>query len=117
ALVTEPAFIHLRVVPRLNALDLALARRRRDVAADRAKAADARHVLDLPRPALEAVLRRGQRADRAELDHVARERRAVGAVLEGGDHGRRATVLRHELPVLGDGLGEARAAVAEDAAL
>ena len=33
---------------------------------------------DLPRPRLEAVLRRGQRADRAELDHVAGERRRVG---------------------------------------
>ena len=50
------------------------------------------HVLDLPRPRLEAVLRRGQRADRAELDHVAGERRAVGLVLERRDHRLRAAV-------------------------
>ena len=86
ALVAEPALVDLGVVAREDPLDLALARRRADVAADRAEAADGRHVLDLPRPRLEAVLRRGQRADRAELDHVAGERRAVGLVLEGGDH-------------------------------
>src|SRR5688572_31658957 len=105
------------MVPREDALDLALAHGRVDVAAHRAERADRGDVLDLPRARLEAVLRRGQRADRAELDHVAREGCAVGLVLEGGDERERAAVHRHELPVLGHALAEAGAAVAEDAAL
>ena len=83
----------------------------------RAARADGRHVLDVPRPRVEAVQRRRERADRAELDDVARERRAVRLVLEGRDLRVRAAVPRDELAVLGDVLGEARAAVAEDAAL
>ena len=73
ALVAEPALVDLGVVAREDPLDLALARRRADVAADRAEPADRRDVLDLPRPRLEAVLGRGERADRAELGHVAGE--------------------------------------------
>src|SRR5439155_8610814 len=42
ALVAEPTLVDLRVVARQDPLDLALACRRRDVAADRAKAADGR---------------------------------------------------------------------------
>ena len=117
ALVAQPALVDLGVVAREDPLDLALARRRADVAADRAEAADGGDVLDLPRPRLEAVLRRGERADRAELDHVAAERRAVALVLEGRDQRLGAAVPRDELPVLGDVGREARAAVAEDAAL
>ncbi len=52
-----------------------------------------------------------------QLDHVAGEGRAVRLVLEGRDHRVGAAVARDQLPVLGDLLGEARAAVAEDAAL
>src|SRR5205823_4138748 len=98
-------------------LDLPLARRRADVAANRAEAADRRHVLDLPRPRLEPVLRRRERADGAQLRDVAGEMAAVGLVLERRDHRLRAAVDRDELSVLGDRLAEARAAVAEDAAL
>src|SRR5205823_6969439 len=78
---------------------------------------DGREVLDLPRARLEAVLRRGQGADRTELNHVAGERRPVGLVLERRDQRLGAAVERDELAVLGDALGEARAPVAEDAAL
>src|SRR5205814_10572196 len=116
-LVAEPALVDRRVVAREDPLGLALARRRRDVAPDGAEPADGRHVLDLPRPRLEPVLRRGERSDRAELDHVAGERRAVRVVLESRDHRLRAAVERDELAVLGHTLGEAGAAVAEDAAL
>src|SRR6185503_6250675 len=91
-LVAEPAAVDLRVVPRLHALDRALARRRADIAAGGAEAADGRHVLDLPGPRLEAVLRGGQRADRAELDHVPREGRAVRVLREGRDLRVRAAV-------------------------
>src|SRR4029079_9189765 len=69
ALVAEPALVDLGMVARDDALDLPLPRRDVDVAADGAQAADARDILDLPRPALEAVGRGRQRADRAELDH------------------------------------------------
>ena len=117
ALVADPALVDLGVVARQDPLHLALARRHRDVAADRAVRADRRHVLDLPRPRLEAVARREQRADRAELGDVAGERRAVRVVAEGRDQRLRAAVDGHELAVLGHVRGEAGAAVAEDAAL
>ncbi len=116
-LVAQPALVDLGMVARDDPLDLALAGRRGDVAADRAEAADRWDVLDLPGPRLEPVLRRGERADRAELDHVAAERGAVRLVLERRDQRLCATVSGHELPVLGDVRGEAGAAVAEDAAL
>src|SRR5581483_5957598 len=58
-----------------------------------------------------------ERADRADLSHVAGERTAVRLVLERRDHGLRAAVDRDELAVLRDAVREARAAVAEDAAL
>ena len=54
-LVAEPAAIDLRVVAREDALDLALANRRRRVAAGGAARAHGGHVLDLPRPRVEAV--------------------------------------------------------------
>ena len=117
ALVADPALVDLGVVAGEDPLDLPLAHGRVDVAADGAEAADGRHVDDLPRPPLEAVLRRQQRADRAELGHVAGEGARVGQVLEGRDHRHRAAVGGDELAVLGDALAEARAAVAEDAAL
>src|SRR5205823_12158542 len=74
ALVAEPALVDLGMVARLDPLHLALARRDADVAADGAEAADGRRRLDLPGPTLEAVLGRGERADRAELGDVAGER-------------------------------------------
>ena len=117
AAVADPALVDLRVVAAEDAPHLALADRGARVAAGRAEAADRGDVLDLPRPRLEAVLGRGERADRAELDHVPGERRAVRLVLERGDQGLRAAVPRDQLAVLRDVLGEARAAVAEDAAL
>ena len=105
------------MVARLDSLHLAFARRRADVAADGAEAADRGDVLDLPGPCLEAVLRRGERAHRAELGDVAGEVTLVGLVLEGCDHGLRPAVDRDELSVFGDRLAEAGAPVAEDAAL
>ena len=117
AFVAEPALVDLRMDPGLDSLDLALARRGADVAADGTEAADGRHVLDLPRTRLESILGRGECADRADLGDVAGEVAAVRLVLERRDHRLRAAVHGDELPVLGDLLAEARAAVAEDAAL
>src|SRR5262249_5704881 len=117
ALVAEPAAVDVGVVPREDPLDLPFARRRVDVAADRAQPADRRRVLDLPRPGLEAVHRRREGAHGAELDDVAAERRAVRVVFERGDLRLRTAVHRDELAVLGNLFAEARAAVAQDAAL
>src|SRR5262249_61729961 len=117
ALVAEPAAVDLGVVPGLDPLDPALAGRRGDVAAGGAEAAHGRDALDLPRPRLEAVLRRGERADGAELGHVAGERRAVRLVFERRDHRLRAAVDRDALPLLRDRLAEAGAAGAEDGTL
>src|SRR5450759_240192 len=116
-LVAEPAAVYLRMVTREDALNLALAALHGHVAAHRAKAADAGRLLVLPRARLEAVLRRGQSAHRAELDRVARERPAVGLVLEGRDHRQGAAVDRAQLFVTCNFLREARAAEAHDAAL
>src|SRR6059058_1866603 len=104
------------MVPREDPPQLALALIGVDVAADGAEAADRRDALELPRPDVEARLRRQERADRAKLGDVAGERPGVGLVLEGGDHRLRAAVERDELVVLGHRFAEARAAIAEDAA-
>jgi hypothetical protein len=115
--VAEPASVHFRVIAREHAGDLAFARRRPCVAADGAKPTHGRDVLDLPGSRAEPVGGRGKRADRAELDDVAREVGPIGLVLERRDDRLSAAVLGHELTVLRDDLGEAGAAVAEDAAL
>ena len=117
ALVAEPAAVDLRMVARQHARHLALPRRRPGVAAHRAEAADRRDVLDLPGARAEAVDRRGERAHGTQLDDVAGEMGAVRLVLERGDVRVGAAVQRHELSVLRDLLGEAGAAVAEDATL
>src|SRR3954453_7311637 len=117
SLVAEPALVDVGMVAREDPFDLALARRDVDVAPDGAEAADARGVLDLPRTRLEAVRRRGQRSDRTQLDHVAAERCAVRLVFERRDLRLRAAVDGDELFVLGAAFAEARAAIAEDAAL
>src|SRR6266508_104882 len=117
ALVADPAGVDLGVVARQDARHLPLTCRRPHVAADGTKAADGRHVLDLPRPRPEAVRAGRKRAHGTELDHVAREGSPVRLVLERGDEGLGTAVDGHELPVFGDELGKASAAVAEDAAL
>src|SRR5207248_10309618 len=113
----QPALVYLRVVAGADPFGLPLAQVGPRVAAHGAQAADGGDALDLPGPRLEAVLRRQERAHRAELGEVAGERSRVGLVFEGRDHGHRAAVGRDELPILADGFAEARAAVAEDAAL
>src|SRR4029077_10176617 len=109
--------VDLRVVARLDALDGALARRGAGVAPGRAEPADGRHVLDLPRSRLEPVLGRREGPDRAELDHVARKRRAVWILAERRDLRVRPAVPGDQLLVLRHVAREAGAAVAEDAAL
>ena len=98
ALVAQPAFVHLGVVSGEDPRHLALARRRPGVTPDRAEAADRRDVLDLPGAGAEPVGRRGERADRAELEDVAGEVRAIGIVFEGGDHRSRAAAIATSCP-------------------
>ena len=74
-------------------------------------------ALEVPRPGLEAVRRRGERADRADLHGVAREVRVERLVREGEDLRAVAAVDEVDERVAGDLVGEARAAAALDAAL
>ena len=81
---------------------------------DRARRLD---LLEVPRPGLEAVRLGRERADRADLHGVAPEVRRERVVGEGVDLGLVAPALEVDERIARDLLGEARAAVAEDAAL
>src|ERR1700722_1145709 len=105
------------MVARQDAQHALVAHRQRYVALRRAQCAYRAGVLDVPRASAEAVVARGQRADRAQLDDVAAERRHIGVAVEGRHIGVRAALEQHELIVLGHLLAVAHAAVAEDAAL
>ena len=87
---------------------------RQPTAARRARALD---LLEVPRPGLEAVRRRGQRADRADLHGVAGEVRRERLVGERHDLGLVAALGEADQRIAGDLVGEAGAAVAQDAAL
>jgi hypothetical protein len=115
--VADPAVVDLLVVAHVDAHDAVVADGQGDVALAGAHRADRAGALDVPRARAEAVGLARQRADGAQLDDVAAERRHVRVAVEGGDVGLGAALLEHELVVLGDLLGVAHAAVAEDAAL
>ena len=117
ALVAEPAPVHRVDVDALVAEDLVAARLHHDPAADRAAGAGALDLVEVPRPGLEAVRRRGERADRADLHRVAAEVAGEGVVGERVDLGLVPAVLEVDERVAGDVLGEPRAPVAQDAAL
>ena len=117
ALVAKPPVVDLVVVSRQDPGDLLVADGELDVALRRAERADRSGVLDVPWPGAEAVGLRGESPDGAELDDVAVERRDVGAVVEGADERAGPALEKLELLVLGDLLGEADAAVTQDAAL
>ena len=117
ALVAQPAVVDLVVLAREHAHHAVVADGQLDVALRRAVGADRARALDVPRARAEAVRGRGERADRAQLDDVAAERRDVGMPVERRDVRVRAALGEDQLVVLGDLLREADAAVAEDAAL
>ena len=117
ALVAEPAPVDRVDVDALVAEDLVAARLHDDPAAHRAARAGALGLVEVPRPGLEAVGRRGERADRADLHGVAAEVAGERVVGEGVDLRLVAAVLEVDERVAGHVLGEAGAAVAEDAAL
>ena len=72
ALVAQPAVVDLFVVARQHAQHALVAHGQLDVALGGAERADRARALDVPRPRAEAVRARGERADRAQLDDVAR---------------------------------------------
>ena len=117
ALVAQPAVVDLGVVAREHAHDAVVADGELDVALRGAERAQRAGALDVPRARAEAVGARGERADGAQLDDVAAERRDVRVAVERADERVRAALEQDQLVVLGDLLREAHAAVAEDAAL
>ncbi len=117
ALVAEPAPVDRVDVDSLVAQHLVAARLHDDAAAHRAGGAGRLGLVEVPRPRLEAIGGRGERADRADLHCVARE---VGRELMLGecvDLRLVAAVDEADERIAGHVLGEARAAIAEDAAL
>jgi hypothetical protein len=70
----DPFLVHVLVDARQHAQHLAARAIDADVGADRVHHVDGSvSVLQLPRPRLEGIGLRGQRADRAEIDHIARQ--------------------------------------------
>src|SRR5207245_11266004 len=88
-----------------------------DAAADRAAVADGRRGAHVPGPGGEAPVHAGQRPHRAELHDIALEPGIHRLAVEGADDGVDATVEQDQLPLLGDLVEEAHAALAEHAAL
>ena len=97
--------------------ELVAARLHDGAAADRAGRARALDLFEVPRPRLEPVRRRRQRADRADLHGVAREVRGERLVGERQHLRRVAAVGEADQRITGHLVGEARAPVAQDAAL
>src|SRR6202011_6022342 len=117
AAVADPALVNVVVLTRGHANQLAASLPHGDVAADRALRADARRVLHVPRPRLEAPDARCERADRAQVDDVAAEDRLQRPVKLARDVRLHAALAGGQLLLPGDLVVVARAAVAEDTAL
>ncbi len=117
ALVAQPAVVDARVLTGEHPHDLVVANGELDVALRGTQRADPAGALDVPRARTEAVGPAGQGAHRAQLDDVSGERGAVRVPVEGTDERVGAALGEDQLPVLGDLLREADAAVAEDAPL
>src|SRR5439155_22987245 len=115
--IAEPAVIDGEVFARLEPPDPVVARVELDIAAHAASGADAGRAVQVPGAADEAILPRGQRADRADLRPVALVVRLGGFVVEGADDGLDAALDERQLAFPRDLLAEPRAAPAEDAAL
>ena len=117
AAVAQPAPVDRVGVDAEVAHELVARRLHDGAAADAARRARALDLLEVPRPGLEAVRRRGQRADRADLHRVAGEVRRERLVRERHHLGLVAALHEADQRVAGDLVGEAGAAVAQDAAL
>ena len=115
--IGEPGGVHRVVAARRDAVEHALTTRDGGVHADRGLGVDARRLLEEPHAHLEAEVRRGQRADRADVHRV--ERVIVLELLARVARERAVAAAVHEAEhvVLRDLLAEANAARTEDAAL
>ena len=118
ALVAEPAPVDRVDVDAQVAQDLVAGRLHRRCGSRPSRSVQVRlDLVEVPRAGLEAVRLGGERADRADLHGVAAEVGGERVVGEGVDLGLVAAVLEVDQRVAGDVLGEAGAAVAQDAAL
>ncbi len=117
AAVAQPAVVHRVAVHADIAQHLVAAALHHRAAADRAGGARALLLAEIPRAGLEAVRLGGERPDRADLHGVAAEVAAERLVGEGGDVGVVAAAVEVDQRIAGHLVGEAGAAVAQDAAL
>ena len=117
AAVAEPTPVHRVGVDALVAQHLVAARLHHGAAADRTRGAGRLLLVEVPRSGLEPVRLGGERADRADLHGVAGEVRRERLVGERDDLGVVAAADEVDELVAGHLVGEAGAAVAEDAAL
>src|SRR6185369_5237393 len=115
-LVGNPLLVHVVVGARQDAHDLAPARIDADGRADRIHDIDRLRLAELPRPRREGVRLGGERADRAEIDHVALQLGAHRLLEVGGDLHVLAAADGAELGHAGNLGSEANAARAVDAA-
>ena len=115
-LVGDPLLVDILVQQRDHPLHLAAARIDADIAADRVHHVDGLGLGQLPRPGVEGVGLRGQRADRAEIDDIARQLRGQRLLDIGADLHVLAAPGGAELLDAGHLGDEADAARAVDAA-
>ncbi len=116
-LVRQPSVVGGVVVHTDQPQDLVLAGVDRDPGMGGVVESGALHHHQIPGPGAEAVLGRGEGANRADLDRVAGEVGGEGEVGEGVDLRRVAPVLELDQRVPADLLAEPGAAGAEDASL
>ena len=116
-LVGDPLLVDLGVVAREAAHHLAAAVVDADRRTARVVLGDGRRRDEVEGARAEAVLGRGERADRADLDRVAREVGLERLLLVDADLLQRSPLDQRDERVAGDLLGEAGAAGAEHAAL
>ena len=117
ALVAEPALVDRVGVDAEQSGHPVRRRLHRDPAPDRAGGAGRLDLVEIPRPRGEPVGRGGQRADRADLDGVAREVGGEGQLGEDPDLQQLAAANEIDLGLPRDLVGEAHTAAALDAAL
>ena len=116
-LVAVPLFVDMRVVPRKSAHDFVAAVIGAQVAAGCAVLTHRRRGHQVERTGAEPVVRAGERADRADLDGVAREVRVECFFIAGADLLLRTAVEQADERVAGDLVSKAGATRARDATL
>ena len=116
-LVAEPAVVDRLRIDAEQAHEPVRRRLDRAAAPDRARHARGLDRLEIPRARLEAVGRRGEGPDRADLDRVAGEVRREGLTGVGDHLGVATAPAEVDQRVTGDLGGEPRAATTLDAAL